>query len=301
MNLIKKNTITNVLKKGDEVLAISVSSPVNDQRNLVEGLDILHEWGLTCRNLVKPGKYWGYFSGEDSTRYNDLHPKEITSLIAFARGGWGAARLLERPQQPWKPGWMMGFSDISSLLLARLSAGFDGSIHGPLLCSLSKEPEWSKDRLKSLLFKKSIPDLYGEPWVQGIGKGTLVATNLTVATHLLGSSYLPNLKGAILVLEDTGEAPYRIDRMLTQWRLNGLLQNLAGLAFGNFTFQEEKEEEEERQKFSLKEILKERSFDLNIPVVANLPVGHCCGNAALPLGWTATLDGYTGRLSVSPS
>ena len=208
MDLIKPETITIPLKKNDEVLAIAVSSPVNDKNSLVEGLKIFEQWGLKCRNQVKAGSYWGYLSAEDSVRYKELHPKRTSPLIAFARGGWGAARLLEKPQ-PWKQGWLLGYSDLSALLLARLSAGFDGGVHGPLITSLSKEPEWSKLRLKSLFFKKSVPDLYGEPWVSGIAKGPLVATNLTVASHLLGSRYMPDLRGAILVLEDTGEAPYR--------------------------------------------------------------------------------------------
>ena len=110
-------------------------------------------------------------------------------------------------------------------------------------------------------------------------------------------SHIPNLKGAILVLEDISEEPYRIDRMLTQWRLNGILQNLAGLAFGSFLNCED-QEEKTSQKFSINEVLKERSSDLNIPVIADLPVGHCCGNAALPLGWEATINGSKGILSI---
>ena len=176
---------------------------------------------------------WGYLSGKDSVRFNSLHPIDPSPLLIFSRGGWGAARLLER-SQPWRQGWLLGFSDVTSLLLARLAAGFAGGIHGPLLTSLSNEPDWSKKRLKSLLFNKSVPDLFGEPWKKGIGCGPLVVANLTVASHLLGSSHIPNLEGAILIFEDVGEFPYRIDRMLTQWRLAGILQKLAGVGFGNF-------------------------------------------------------------------
>ncbi len=299
MHLINSRTRPKRLREGDEIVTIAISSPVNDQNHLLEGLKVFESWGLTCKNKVIPGRHWGYLSGEDQVRYKELHSQENSSLIAFARGGWGAARLLEQ-HQPWKKGWLLGYSDLSSILLARLSAGFDGSIHGPLVNSLSKEPNWSKERLKSLLFDKSVPDLYGESWVSGIAKGPLIATNLTVATHLIGSRHMPNLNGAILVLEDIGEAPYRIDRMLTHLRLNGLLKNLGGLALGNFNAPSE-EEKYEQQTFSMTEILKERCIDLNIPILVNLPVGHCCGNAALPLGWEATIDGYKGKLSIHPS
>jgi muramoyltetrapeptide carboxypeptidase len=121
--------------------------------------------------------------------------------------------------------------------------------------------------------------------------------NLTVASHLLGSPFVPDLDGAILVLEDVGEAPYRLDRMLTQWRLLGLLQNLAGLAFGRFHRCDP--DHDDRPGFQLEEVLRERSEDLGIPVLGDLPVGHGSGgNAALPLGRLAELDGDRGLLSL---
>ncbi len=300
--MINYKTSTKPLKQGDKVITIAVSSPVNDQTNIVEGLKIFQSWGLTCKNKVITGRHWGYFSGTDAVRHSELHLEESYSLLAFARGGWGGARLLER-NQPWKEGWLLGYSDISSILLSRLAAGFDGGIHGPLASSLSQEPNWSKERLKSILFEKSAPDLSGEPWVDGIATGPLIASNLTVATHLLGSRHMPNLKGAILILEDIGEPPYRIDRMLTQWRLNGLLQNLAGIGLGEFSTPEEEEEEDKQhgQIFTIKEILQDRCMDLNIPVIANLPIGHSSGNAALPLGWQATIDSNRGTLSMHPA
>ncbi len=300
MDPIRSESILQPLKKGDEVLAISISSPIMNNSDLLEGLEVFKGWGLTCKNRVEAGRHWGYLSAEDSHRFSKLHPKTSSDLTAFARGGWGAARLLESPQ-PWKKGWMLGYSDLSSILLARLSAGFDGGVHGPLITSISKEPQWSKERVKSILFKKSAPDIHGETWCKGIAKGPLIASNLTVATHLLGSKYMPNLQGAILVLEDIGEAPYRIDRMLTHWRLTGALQKVAGLAFGQFINCIDKTEENSFQSFTTEEVLKERTRDLNIPIIGNLPIGHCSGNAALPLGWDATLDGNQGILNVQTS
>ena len=88
--------------------------------------------------------------------------------------------------------------------------------------------------MKSLLFGDFVPDLVGQSLNDGIATGPLVIANLTVASHLLGSSNVPDMKGAILVLEDIGEAPYRIDRMLTHWRLTGILHKLAGIGFGTF-------------------------------------------------------------------
>ena len=101
----------------------------------------------------------------------------------------------------------------------------------------------------------------------------------------------------MLVLEDVGEAPYRIDRMLTQWRLNGSLQGLAGLGFGNFEGCDDGTRDAS-ESFNLEQVLEERTGDLGIPRVMDLPVGHRSGNAALPMGAMARLDGNTGRLSL---
>ena len=107
---------------------------------------------------------------------------------------------------------------------------------------------------------------------------------------------MPNLQGAILILEDVGEAPYRIDRMLTHWRLCGALQQLGGIGFGQFAGCDSSLDDPPTT--TLAAVLNERTADLNIPVVKNLPVGHVCGNAALPMGQLAYLDGNLGHLSL---
>ena len=296
---LRSDLLTPALQRGDEVVTVAASSALEDEQSLLEGLKVLEEWGLVCRSQQVSERRWGYLAGNDASRQRDLNPESPAALLACARGGWGAARLLEH-KQTWQPGWLMGFSDVTALLWARLAAGFDGCVHGPLLTTLAKEPAWSQARLHDLLFGKHIPDLEGQPWMGGVASGPLVVANLTVASHLLGSSHVPDLKGAILILEDVEEAPYRIDRMLTHWRLTGLLQRLAGLGFGSFEGCEAPEQIPGDQTFQLEEVLKERSTDLGIPVVGQLPVGHCCGNAALPLGRQAQLDGNHGRLSLLP-
>ena len=299
MMQLRSECLTPALQRGDEVITVAASSALEDEQSLLAGLNILEGWGLICRPQRVNQRRWGYLAGNDASRQNDLNPESPAALLACARGGWGAARLLEHPQT-WQPGWLLGFSDVTALLWARLAAGFDGCVHGPLLTTLASEPAWSQARLHDLLFGKQIPDLQGQPWIGGVASGPLVVANLTVASHLLGSSHTPDLNGAILILEDVEEAPYRIDRMLTHWRLAGLLQGLAGLGFGSFEGCDAPEEIPEDQTFQLEQVLKERSADLGIPVVGKLPIGHCCGNAALPLGRQARLDGNLGRLSLLP-
>ena len=299
INLLPE-TIVSPLKKGDEVITVAASSALEDEESLLAGLNVFKSWGLSCREQNVVGRYWHDLAGDDVTRFNELHPQKGAPLIAFARGGWGAARLLERTN-PWAQGWILGYSDLTSILLSRLSKGFDGGIHGPLITSLAKEPQWSKERLKALLFGLSIPDLIGETWSKGVAKGPLVAANLTVASHLLGSRHIPDLKGAILVLEDTNEESCRIDRMLTHWRLAGKLKDLAGIGFGQFIGCDSPKESPKDQSFQIEEILRERTHDLGIPIVGNLPIGHCIGNAALPLGRQALIDGSNGVIKVFSS
>ena len=122
-----------------------------------------------------------------------------------------------------------------------------------------------------------------------------MVTNLTVATHLIGTPWFPDLKGAILVLEDIGEAPYRIDRMLTHWRSAGVLAAVAGVATGRFSW---KKDDILPGDFSMEEILEERLGDLGIPLVMDLPLGHGRPNMALPLGRQARLNGSHGTLEL---
>ena len=282
------------LTVGDTVATVAASSAIPDNERLLQGLSVLESWGLICRRSDVVGRHWGYLAGTDQERRGDFLTPESVSLLACARGGWGAARLLEL-DLPWQPGWLLGFSDVTALLWSRLAAGYGGGIHGPLLTTLAEEPGWSQERLRQLLFGEPTVDLNGVGLGGGQATGPLVVANLTVATHLLGSGHVPDLRGALLILEDVGEAPYRIDRMLTHWRLCGALNGLAGIGFGHFhdCFDDDRPQD---WCFSLDEVLKERTDDLGIPRVMNLPVGHRPGNAALPMGRIARLDGDKGLL-----
>jgi len=281
------------LQPGDAVATVAPSSALTHDQQLLEGLSILESWGLLALEQSVADRRWGYLAGRDGERFSDL--TQTAPLLACARGGWGAARLLERPV-PWQPGWLLGFSDVTALLLARLAAGYAGGVHGPLLNTLAEEPEWSRERLRRLLFGEPIPQLIGEPRGGGTATGPLLVANLTVASHLLGSPLMPSLQGTILILEDVGEAPYRIDRMLTHWRLCGALQSVAGIGFGRF--EGCNAPDDDHTSFSLTDVLQERTDDLGLPVVMDLPVGHICGNSALPLGKLARLDGDRGELSL---
>jgi muramoyltetrapeptide carboxypeptidase len=123
-------------------------------------------------------------------------------------GGWSSARVLEAGFQfPRLPRWSLGFSDSSYLLLAQWSAGLPETIHGS-----TSWPAEQWQRTVVLLKGLPVAPPDGRGLVQGIGEGPLVVTNLTMGTHTIGTPWMPHLEGAIVVFEDAGEAPYRVDR-----------------------------------------------------------------------------------------
>ncbi|MEA5422944.1 S66 peptidase family protein [Synechococcus sp. CCY9202] len=237
---------------------------------------------------------WHWFSGTDRQRclaWEQAIGDQRAEGVLAVTAGWGSARLLESGwQPPPRPIWLMGFSDASALLLAQCAAGLGGAIHGGLHGDAG---QWQ--RLVHLLRRQPVDPLQGQGWRSGITEGPLVVTNLTVATHLIGTAWLPDLRGRIVVFEDVGEAPYRVDRMLTQWRSAGLLAGVAGIGLGRFQWTPD---DVMPGDLSMEEVLRERLGDLGIPLVGRLPVGHGRPNLALPLGHRARLDGGAGTLAL---
>ena len=235
---------------------------------------------------------WQWFSAPDAQRCQVIEQAwndPTLDGVLYVGGGWGAARVLEAGVQfPKRSFWSLGFSDSSALLIAQWNAGLLGAIHGS-----TGGPEEQWQRTVSLLNGAPTAPLQGRALRAGIVQGPLVVTNLTVATHLIGTPWFPSLQGSVLVLEDVGEAPYRVDRMLTQWRSAGLLNSVAGVACGRFSW---KEDDILPGDFSMAEILEERLSDLGVPLVLDLPLGHGLPNLSLPLGSIGKLDGKTGKL-----
>ena len=284
------------LRKGARLRAINPGTWIEPDTAFEALIDrcAAEDWTLEISPSVT--EQWRYFSGRDQERAGELArawtDPSIDAVISLG-GGWGSARVLEAGFEfPRRPKWSLGFSDSCSLLLAQWAAGLPGAIHGS---TSGPEDQWQ--RTVDLLKGRPVAPLDGRGIVPGVGEGFLVVTNLTVGTHLIGTPWMPHLDGTILVLEDVGEAPYRVDRMLTQWRSAGLLDKVAGVACGRFSWMED---DIRLGDFSMEEILENRLGGLGVPLVVNLPIGHGLPNQALPLGQRARLDGRHGRLALLP-
>ncbi|MGF1497195.1 MAG: LD-carboxypeptidase [Elainellaceae cyanobacterium] len=286
------------LTTGDLLTVIAPSGALRELDAFYRGMEIWRSRGY--RVEISPGydQRWGYLAGNEAHRRQQLKAAlqnpECRGILC-GRGGYGGARLLE--DWSWAiaaPKWLVGFSDITSLLWSLSLEGVSG-VHGPLLTTLAAEPDWSTQRLFDWVEGRPIPPLKGTGWGGGQVLGRLLPANLTVATHLLGTPHQPDLTDAILAFEDVTEAPYRIDRMLTQWRMVGALGRVKGIALGRFS---QCDPPAGIPSFTVAEVLGDRLADLKIPVVSDLPFGHDGANAALPVGVAATLDGDGGTLTI---
>lgn len=285
------------LRPDDRLWAMMPSGALRERETFEQGIAVLRSHPYTLHLSANINDQHGYLAGTDPQRRLALMAglQGDYQGIFCGRGGYGGARLLEQWQWPPTPAkWLVGFSDVTALLWGLATQGI-ASIHGPLITTLAQEPDWSQQRLFDCLAGRSIPPLSGQGWGSGIAEGILLPGNLTVATHLLGTPLCPTLQRVILALEDVGEAPYRLDRMLTQWRLSGLLQQVNGIALGQFSHCQSPAGV---PSLTAEAVLRDRLGDLGIPIVANLPFGHDGPNAALPVGVPAQLDGDRGILTV---
>ncbi|BAY19158.1 hypothetical protein NIES21_50180 [Anabaenopsis circularis NIES-21] len=300
---MKSTILPAPLKPGDLLRVIAPSGALREFDAFERSIEIWRSRGYCVEISPNIDQSWGYLADKDEIRRHQLaaawHDPDCRGILC-ARGGFGSTRILESwdwHKNSTVPKWLIGFSDITALLWSLFNVGIS-SIHAPVLTTFANEPDWSRERLLNLVEGKQVEPLKGCGWGGGIATGILLPGNLTVATHLLGTPLQPDFEDVILAFEDVTEAPYRIDRMLTQWRLSGVLPNVRGIVLGGFT---RCEPPANVPSFSVEEVLRDRLGDLGIPIVSDLPFGHGEQNAALPVGVQVILDGDQGILDVSPA
>jgi len=233
-----------------------------------------------------------YLAGDDARRLGELTAAlsdPEARAVFCARGGYGAMRLLARLAHrgpPGPPKLLVGFSDITALHLWLQTLGRI-SVHGPVLTQLGRLPPGTCERLFSVLESTSPASaLQGTlTCVGGVAEGPLLGGNLSVVTRLIGTPFMPELDGAILLLEDQGERPYRLDRMWTHLQLAGVFDRVRGIVLGSFTGCEEKD-----APYSSTEVLRELARATGLPCAAGFPIGHGEVNEPVPLGVRVRLD-----------
>jgi muramoyltetrapeptide carboxypeptidase len=247
-----------------------------------------------------------YFAGNDEQRLSDLNAAirddDVTAIWCL-RGGYGAMRLLDGIDydalRRGAPKAFIGFSDITAFHCAASRRANLQAIHGPT--ARSKLTSFSERSLRAAAIRDadpcgSAPD--GRTLVGGRARGRLTGGNLAILLALHGTRYQPDYNGAILVIEDVNEAPYRIERMLLTLRLSGDLQRCAGIAFGSFTNTGETDDKTLGGKRSVMEVLVEAAQAAGVPAICGVPVGHIDDQWSLPMGAMAELDADAKSLTV---
>jgi muramoyltetrapeptide carboxypeptidase len=283
----------SALKPKDSVAVIAPAGPF-DREGFEAGLKVLQR---RYSPVFDEGLFSAhrYLAGSDERRLTELRGAlEDPGVrgIFCARGGYGAMRLLTKLSPTEARGVpLIGFSDITALHAMWLREGFR-CVHGPVLTQLGRSGADVVDRLFALLESPALPPpLTGTSVVPGVATGPLIGGNLSVLSRLVGTPWMPRTEGAVLLLEDVGERPYRLDRMWTHLKLAGQLDRVAGFALGDFTGCDEKD-----ASYGAAAVLDELVKAEGKPCVRGLNIGHSDVNQPVVLGAQVRLDAGAGRL-----
>jgi muramoyltetrapeptide carboxypeptidase len=277
------------LRRGDTIGIVAPASHF-DLEKFNTGIAVLESMGFNTSIPEELFNKKDYFAGPDVQRaemVNRYFADPTIKAIICARGGYGSIRtlsLLDYKIIRENPKIFVGFSDISAVLSTLyLKCGLV-TFHGPTITTLGNSDDRTKDSLLSAITSDGKPKINISSCLiiqSGSASGPVLGGNLRTLCHLLGTPFQPDFKGAILFLEDRGESPYKIDRMMSQMKLAGCFNSLAGLIFGNFSDCGDIEE--------IVRIAEDIFKKDKIPILAELEVGHGKRNLTIPVGLPATI------------
>jgi len=286
---------------------VAPSSPFSEEF-LRRGIRFLEGHGFcVCHRPRGTERRHGFLAGEDRHRADELmdmfEDPGVDALFAV-RGGYGAQRLLgllDPDRIARNPKLFLGYSDASVLIHFLVNRCLLACLHGPLATEMGSLPPLTE---RFLLRALTEPDPMGHypvsdaRWIRtGEATGPLIGGNLTVLCSTLGTPWEVVTEGRILFLEDSGEKPYRIDRMLMQMRQAGKFSGVAGIVFGDvLTARDRGASCADRE--AVLEVLRENTQDLGVPVLCGLPAGHGPENLALPMGVQAAVGGRKGAFAL---
>lgn len=297
------------LQKGDTIGIIAPSSPPN-LKQLTNSLAFLDELGLSYQMGKSVENVYGYLAGTDEDRLEDLHEMfanpDISGIIC-AGGGYGSARytdkidfqlMNEHPKIFW------GYSDITFLHTGMNLYSNIVTFHGPMLASDVGKSTFSDLSRKMFLQLFEPMELHYTSAIspltsvsEGVIRGELTGGNLSLLASGIGTKYEVDTRDKILLIEDIGEEPYRVDGMLNQLRQAGKLDEAAGFVIGDFNDAEPKKR---KVSLSLDEVLDHYLGGLGKPAVKGFNIGHCEPHFAVPLGAEAQLDADNLSLIILP-
>jgi muramoyltetrapeptide carboxypeptidase len=285
------------LNSGDIIAIVAPASPIEQREGFEQGIATLQRIGFRVQFDERIFQSSRYLAGDDDARAEELmrafEDPAVRAIIGL-RGGYGCSRLvplLTENRLRNYPKVFMGFSDLTTLHLFFFKRFGWITIHGPMAASPSLG-NLSGDQEKHLLSLWTDP-LYRptfdfgqlETWTPGVAEGRLVGGCLSLIAAGIGTSYEIETEGNILFLEDFGELPYRLDRMLTHLRLAAKLQSVSGILLGAFD-----DCEPAQGNYTAADTLREILTKLHVPVLANFPGGHGLNNWAIPLGARVRMD-----------
>ncbi|MFQ5674840.1 MAG: LD-carboxypeptidase [bacterium] len=295
------------LQKGQTIGVIAPASPADPER-LTQGIRYLESLGYQ----VKPGqhlrKVYGYLAGGDRARLDDLNrmfADDEVHAVFCTRGGYGTVRLLDFVDYECikeNPKLLVGYSDITALQLALFRKTGLITLSGPMVAAeMGRGIEDFTERHFWSLVTKSEPaaKFSGLKRLKpGIASGRLLGGNLSLLCTLIGTPYLPDLRGSVLFIEDVGEQPYQIDRKLMQLRLSGVFSQVSGVVFGHF---KDCTSDCPEDSLGLDEVLQDVFQNVDIPVASGLLYGHVDKKYTLPQGVEVILNAQEGYMEMQES
>lgn len=281
--------------RGAAVAIVAVAG-VPDPARLAVGIDVIGSWGLSVHGPASDAGEFDWLAGSDLERaeaFTRAWLDPVIDVVWCARGGFGTQRILDlldwRLLATARPKWLVGFSDVTALHQAVASRLGVITLHGPGVTGLD-DPVAAGSAWDELTASPTAAStLAGRPGVSGTAQGVLVGGNLTMLASSVGTPFTHSAADSIVLLEDVGERPYRLDRALTQLLRSGWFDGARGVVCGQFT--------DSGDRAVIEALLLARLGPLGVPLLLDAPFGHGRPNLAFPLGRVATLDAGAGRLS----
>ena len=298
----------SAMKPGDTAALAAPSSPAFDTSRIDFAAGYLKELGFKVNIGQSCYATYGYLAGNDRLRADDINRAfanpDVKGIFCL-RGGYGAGRILDMLDYNTirtNPKFFCGYSDITALHCAINQQTGLMTFHTPVVgeSTFPKADGYTLANMNKYIFEQDISGQIvnspGEAWQflnAGTARGILCGGNLSVLASLMGTAYEPDTRGKIIFIEDVGEKPYRIDRMLNQLRLGGKFEKCAGVIFGSFT---DCNPGNPAASLTILEII--NNLALDVPVLYNLRAGHCLPTTSLPMGAVVQMDSAANSLHI---